>query len=58
MLPNKFKLVAWLLLLTAIVTGLAACQTTSEPVEVTRVVTETVTEAVEVTPHGGSAWRK
>lgn len=49
MLPNKFKLVAWLLLLTAIVTGLAACQTTSEPVEVTRVVTETVTEAVEVT---------
>ena len=49
MLPNKFKLVAWLLLLTAIVTGLAACQTTSEPVEVTRVVTETVTEEVEVT---------
>lgn len=49
MLPNKFKLAAWLLLLTSIVAGLAACQTTSEPVEVTRVVTETITEEVEVT---------
>ncbi len=49
MLYNKFKVAAWLLLVTAIVTGLAACQTTSEPVEVTRAITETVTEEVEVT---------